>query len=149
MKKPKAAVSHRERLIDELRANPKAARAYLAAAIEDADRRTLRVALRTAVEACNMARMAEKAGNPHESRCRTSSPNSDEQHQEARALLTMLAQRSEIIHEGRSKSVLGYPQARQGTPRVKHCRVRPVAHAITTAAIPASIVVQAGLASLA
>ena len=71
MSKPKAAVSHRERLIAELRTDPKAARAYLAAAIEDSDPRVLLAALRTVVEARGMARVAEKAGIPRESLYRT------------------------------------------------------------------------------
>ena len=67
MRKLKAAVSHRERLIEELRADPEVARAYLAAAFEDSDPRVLLAALRTVVEARGMARVAEKAGIPRES----------------------------------------------------------------------------------
>lgn len=47
MSELKAAVSHRNKLIEELRADPKLAREYLAAAIEDDDPRVLLSALRT------------------------------------------------------------------------------------------------------
>ena len=74
MSRLKAAVSHRARLIEELRADPKLARAYLAAAIEDDDPRILLSALRTVVEARGMARVAETAGIPRESLYRALSP---------------------------------------------------------------------------
>ena len=74
MRRHKAAVSHRARLIEELRADPKLARAYLAAAIEDDDPRILLSALRTVVEARGMARVAETAGIPRESLYRALSP---------------------------------------------------------------------------
>ena len=50
MRKLKAAVSHRNKLIEELGADPKLAREYLAAAIEDDDPRVLLSALRTVAE---------------------------------------------------------------------------------------------------
>ena len=50
MSKLKAAVSHRNKLIEELRVDPKLAREYLAAAIEDDDPRVLLSALRTVAE---------------------------------------------------------------------------------------------------
>ncbi len=53
MRRFKAAVSHRNRLIEELRADPKLAREYLAAAIDDEDPRVLLSALRTVVEVIN------------------------------------------------------------------------------------------------
>ena len=74
MSRLKAAVSHRARLIEELRTDPKLARAYLAAAIEDDDPRILLSALRTVVEARGMARVAETAGIPRESLYRALSP---------------------------------------------------------------------------
>ena len=74
MRRHKAAVSHRARLIEELRTDPKLARAYLAAAIEDDDPRILLSALRTVVEARGMARVAETAGIPRESLYRALSP---------------------------------------------------------------------------
>jgi probable addiction module antidote protein len=74
MSKTKAAVSHRARLIEELRADPKLARAYLAAAIEDDDPRVLLSALRTVVEVRGMARVAAAAGIPRESLYRALSP---------------------------------------------------------------------------
>ena len=74
MSKLKAAVSHRNRLIEELRADPKLAREYLAAAIEDDDPRVLLSALRTVAEVRGMARVAAAAGIPRESLYRTLSP---------------------------------------------------------------------------
>lgn len=74
MSRLKAAVSHRKRLIEELRADPKLACAYLAAAIEDDDPRVLLSALRSVVEARGMARVAEAAGIPRESLYRMLSP---------------------------------------------------------------------------
>ena len=50
MSKPKAAVSHRERLIEALCTDPKAKRAYLAATIEDSDPRVHKSALKVAHE---------------------------------------------------------------------------------------------------
>ncbi len=67
MKRIRAAVSHRERLIEELRADPRLAADYLKAAIDDEDPRVLLAALRTVVEVRGMARMAEKAKIPRES----------------------------------------------------------------------------------
>ncbi len=64
MSKLKAAVSHRNKLIEELRADPRLAREYLAEAIEDEDPRVLLSALRTVAEVRGMARMAEAAGIP-------------------------------------------------------------------------------------
>lgn len=74
MKKLKAAVSHRTKLIEELRADRKLARAYLAAAIEDDDPRVLLSALRTVAEVRGMARVAAAAGIPRESLYRALSP---------------------------------------------------------------------------
>ena len=48
-------VSHRERLIEELRADPKLAADYLNAAADDGDARVYRAALRTIAEAIGMA----------------------------------------------------------------------------------------------
>ncbi len=56
MSKLKAAVSHRERLIEELRADPKLARAYLAKSAMDDDPRVLLSALRTVAKVRKIAR---------------------------------------------------------------------------------------------
>jgi len=74
MKTPKAAVSHRKRLITELRADPEPAREYLTAAIEDPDPQVLLAALHAVVEARGMARVAKAAGIPRESLYRALSP---------------------------------------------------------------------------
>jgi probable addiction module antidote protein len=60
-------VSHRERLIEELRADPNLAAEYLNAAAEDDDPRVYLAALRTVAEAQGMAKVAEAAGVPRES----------------------------------------------------------------------------------
>ena len=74
MSKLKATVSHRERLVEELRADPKLARAYLAEAVKDDDPRVLLSALRTVAEAQGVARLAAAAGIPRESLYRALSP---------------------------------------------------------------------------
>lgn len=60
-------VSHRERLIEELRADPELAAEYLNAAAEDGDPRVYLTALRTVAEAQGMAKVAKAAGVPRES----------------------------------------------------------------------------------
>jgi probable addiction module antidote protein len=60
-------VSHRERLIEELRADPALAAEYLNAAAEDDDPRVYLTALRTVAEAQGMAKVAKVAGVPRES----------------------------------------------------------------------------------
>lgn len=60
-------VSHRERLIEELRADPELAAEYLNAAAEDGDPRVYLSALRTVAEAQGMAKVAKAAGVPRES----------------------------------------------------------------------------------
>lgn len=60
-------VSHRARLIAELREDPKLAAEYLNAAAEDADPRVYLAALRTVAEAKGMAKVAKAAGVPRES----------------------------------------------------------------------------------
>ena len=51
MKKLKGTVSHRELVIEELRADPKLVRAYLLVAMEDDDPRVFLTALRNVAEA--------------------------------------------------------------------------------------------------
>ncbi len=60
-------VSHRERLVSELRSDAKLAAEYLNAAAEETDRRVYLAALRTVAEAQGMARVAKAAGVPRES----------------------------------------------------------------------------------
>ena len=60
-------VSHRERIIEELRGDPELAAEYLNAAAEDADPRVYLSALRTVAEAQGMAKVAKAAGVPRES----------------------------------------------------------------------------------
>ena len=60
-------VSHRERLIGELRADSRLAAEYLNAAAEEKDRRIYLAALRTVAEARGMAKVAKAAGVPRES----------------------------------------------------------------------------------
>ena len=70
--KPKAGrkaltVSHRARLVEELRGTPELAVEYLNAAAEDDDPRVYLIALRTVAEAQGMASVAIAAGVPRES----------------------------------------------------------------------------------
>ena len=67
-------VSHRERLVAELRADPALTAAYLNAAAEDEDPRVYLAALRTLAEAEGMAKVAKAAGVPRESLYRALSP---------------------------------------------------------------------------
>lgn len=60
-------VSHRARLIEELRADPELAAEYLNAAAEDGDPQVYLTALRTVAEAQGMAKVAKAAGVPRES----------------------------------------------------------------------------------
>lgn len=61
------SVSHRDRLVAELRADPKLAAEYLNAAADDDDPRVILAALRTVAEAQGMAKVARAAGVPRES----------------------------------------------------------------------------------
>jgi probable addiction module antidote protein len=80
-------VSHRERLIDELRADPKLAAEYLNAAAEDDDPRVYLTALRTVAEAQGMAKVAKAAGVPRESLYRALSSNGNPRFSTLNAIL--------------------------------------------------------------
>lgn len=80
-------VSHRERLIEELRADPGLAAAYLNAAAEDGDPRVYLVALRTVAEAEGMAKVAKAAGVPRESLYRALSPGGNPRFSTLHAIL--------------------------------------------------------------
>jgi probable addiction module antidote protein len=68
------SVSHRERLIEELRADPELAAAYLNEAAHEEDPRIYLIALRNVAEAQGMAKVAKAAGVPRESLYRALSP---------------------------------------------------------------------------
>ena len=74
MAKRKASVSHRERLIEELRDDPKLAVEYLNSAAEDDDPQTYLLALRSVAEALGMTKVAKASGIPRESLYRALSP---------------------------------------------------------------------------
>jgi probable addiction module antidote protein len=74
MKRRKASVPHRERLIDELRADPSLAVEYLNAAADQDEPQAYLLALRTVAEALGMAKLARAAGVPRESLYRALSP---------------------------------------------------------------------------
>jgi probable addiction module antidote protein len=80
-------VSHRERLIAELRADPNLAAEYLSAAAEDTDPRVYLAALRTVAEAQGMARVAKAAGVPRESLYRALSTNGNPRFSTLHAIL--------------------------------------------------------------
>ena len=75
MSRRRTSVSHREQLIEELKADPRLAIEYLNAAAEEDDPQTALVALRTVAEALGMAKVAKAAGLPRESLYRALSPN--------------------------------------------------------------------------
>jgi probable addiction module antidote protein len=80
-------VSHRERLIVELRADPQLAAEYLNAAAADGDPRVYLVALRTVAEAEGMAKVARAAGVPRESLYRALSPGGNPRFSTLHAIL--------------------------------------------------------------
>jgi probable addiction module antidote protein len=80
-------VSHRERLVDELRAAPELAAEYLNAAAEDDDPRVYLAALRTVAEAQGMAKVAKAAGVPRESLYRALSAGGNPRFSTFRAIL--------------------------------------------------------------
>jgi len=80
-------VSHRERLIAELRADPELATEYLNAAAEDRDPRIYLAALRTVAEAQGMAKVAKAAGVPRESLYRALSSNGNPRFSTLHAIL--------------------------------------------------------------
>lgn len=80
-------VSHRERLIEELRADPELAAEYLNAAAEDDDPRVYLTALRTVAEAQGMAKVAKAAGVPRESLYRALSPGGNPRFSTLHAIL--------------------------------------------------------------
>jgi probable addiction module antidote protein len=80
-------VSHRERLIVELRADPQLAAEYLNAAAEDEDPRVYLAALRTVAEAEGMAKVAKAAGVPRESLYRALSPGGNPRFSTLHAIL--------------------------------------------------------------
>jgi probable addiction module antidote protein len=75
MKKSDLTVSHRERVIEELRRDPALAAEYLNAAVESGNAQAYLTALRTVAEAQGMAKIAKAAGVPRESLYRALSPN--------------------------------------------------------------------------
>jgi probable addiction module antidote protein len=80
-------VSHRERFVAELRADPKLAKESLNAAAEDGDARVYLAALRTVAEAKGMAKVAKAAGVPRESLYRALSSNGNPRFSTLHAIL--------------------------------------------------------------
>jgi probable addiction module antidote protein len=80
-------VSHREKLVAELRADPQLAAEYLNAAAEDGDPRVYLAALRTVAEAEGMAKLARAAGVPRESLYRALSPGGNPRFSTLHAIL--------------------------------------------------------------
>lgn len=73
--KNKASVSHREAIVEELRANPKLAAEYLKAALEEADEpKVFLAALRHVADALGFAKLAKAAHVERESLYRALSP---------------------------------------------------------------------------
>lgn len=67
MKRTALSVNHRDRLVEELRADPELAAEYLNAAADEEDPRVYLAALRAVAEAQGMAKVAKAAGVPRES----------------------------------------------------------------------------------
>ena len=80
-------VSHRERVVAELRADPALAASYLNAAAEDEDPRVYLAALRSLAEAEGMAKVAKAAGVPRESLYRALSPGGNPRFSTLHAIL--------------------------------------------------------------
>ena len=85
-RKPLTA-SHRERVVEELRADPELAAQYLNAAAEDDDPRVYLSALRTVAEAQGMAKLAKAAGVPRESLYRALSADGNPRFSTLQAIL--------------------------------------------------------------
>jgi probable addiction module antidote protein len=80
-------VSHRERLVAELRADPRLAAEYVNTAAEDGNPRVYLAALRTVAEAEGMAKVAKAAGVPRESLYRALSPGGNPRFSTLHAIL--------------------------------------------------------------
>lgn len=92
----KASVSHEERLIEELRADPAFAREYLAAAMEE-DIPVMLVALRQLAEAYGgMAKIAEDAGIAREALYRALSPKGNPTLKTFTAVLKAIGMRLDV-----------------------------------------------------
>lgn len=81
------SVSHRERLVAELREDQKLAAEYLNAAAEEDDPRVYLAALRTVAEAQGMAKVAKAAGVPRESLYRALSADGNPRFSTLQAIL--------------------------------------------------------------
>lgn len=99
----KASVSHEERLIEELRADPEFAREYLAAAMEE-DIPAMLVALRQLAEACGgMSKIAEDAGIAREALYRALSPKGNPTLKTFTAVLKAIGMRLDVAPIGQNE----------------------------------------------
>jgi probable addiction module antidote protein len=92
------SVSHRERLVEELRADPKLAEGYLNAAAEQDDPRAYLIALRTVAEARGMAKVAKAAGVPRESLYRALSTGGNPRFSTLHAVLKAVGFKMSVQH---------------------------------------------------
>ena len=99
----KASVSHEERLIEELRADPEFAREYLATSMEE-DIPVMLVALRQLAEACGgMAKIAEEAGITREALYRALSPKGNPTIKTFTAVLKAIGMRLDVAPIGQKE----------------------------------------------
>ncbi|MHB1291648.1 MAG: addiction module antidote protein [Sulfuricella sp.] len=96
-----ASVSHEERLIEELRADPEFAQAYLAAAMEE-EIPVILVTLRQLAEAYGgMTRIAEEAGVAREALYRALSPKGNPTLKTITAVLKAIGMRLDVAPLGK------------------------------------------------
>lgn len=96
-----ASVSHEERLIEELRADPEFAQAYLAAAMEE-DIPVILVTLRQLAEAYGgMTKIAEEAGVAREALYRALSPKGNPTLKTITAVLKAIGMRLDVAPLGK------------------------------------------------
>lgn len=105
MKGKKASVSHRERVIDELKRDPALAAEYLNVAAEAGDAQSYLLALRTVAEAQGMTKVAKAAGVPRESMYRALSPNGNPRLSTLTAVLKAAGLRMTVAIHPRRKSM--------------------------------------------
>lgn len=94
-------VSHRERLVEELRADPELSIEYLNEAAQDDDPRIYLAALRTVAEAQGMAKVAKAAGVPRESLYRALSADGNPRFSTLQAILKAAGFRISVQRVGR------------------------------------------------
>jgi len=120
MKSKKASVSHRERLIEELKRDPALSAEYLNVAAEGGDAQSYLLALRTVAEAQGMSKIAKAAGVPRESIYRALSPKGNPKLSTLTAVLKAADLRMTVATNARR-----FDSAMQSAPRNGPMSSRP------------------------